>query len=106
VPLQLFEENEQPVVGHPLRIEDPVEVIAFVLDDPGMKALDRTLDDLRLGTRSAIADAQVAWHDAAQSRNGQTAFPTERALISNQLDDRIDQHRSSGTRKTTIRCGS
>jgi hypothetical protein len=57
MPLQLFEEDEQPVIGHPLRVKDPVEVIAFVLDDPGMEAPDRTLDDIPLGTRSAIANA-------------------------------------------------
>jgi hypothetical protein len=57
MPLQLFEEDEQPVIGHPLRVKDPVEVIAFVLDDPGMEAPDRALDDIPLGTRSAIANA-------------------------------------------------
>jgi len=57
MPLQLFKEDKQPVIGHPLRVKDPVEVIAFVLDDPGMEALDRALDELPLGTRSAIANA-------------------------------------------------
>ena len=67
MPLQLFEENEQPVIGHPLRVENPVEVITFVLDDTGMEALDRALDNKPLRARPAIVDTQVPGHDAAQS---------------------------------------
>ena len=47
VALQFFEEDEEAVVGHPLRIEDAVEVVAFVLDDPGVEALRLALDRLR-----------------------------------------------------------
>ena len=46
VPLQLLEEDEQPMIGHPLRVEDPVEMIALVLHDPGVKALDLAGDDV------------------------------------------------------------
>ena len=37
--LQLLDKDQQPMVGHALRIEDAVEVIAFVLDDAGVEAL-------------------------------------------------------------------
>ena len=36
--LQFLEENQEPVVGHPLRIENAVEMVAFVLHDAGVKA--------------------------------------------------------------------
>ena len=34
--LQFFEKNEEAQVGHALRIEDPVEMVAFVLHDAGV----------------------------------------------------------------------
>jgi len=93
MPLQLFEKDEQPVIGHPLRVEDTVEVIAFMLDDAGMEALDGAFDNLPLGARPAIADAQVPGHDPAQSGDRQATFPTQRPLRSNELDDRVYQYR-------------
>src|SRR5437868_745616 len=59
VPLQFLEEDEQPMIGHPLRVENPFEVIALVLDDPGVKALDLAVDGLAVEAERAIADAQV-----------------------------------------------
>ena len=44
--------DQQPMVGHPLRVEDAVEVVAFVLHDAGVKALDLALDDARRRGRS------------------------------------------------------
>ena len=93
MPLQLFEKDEQPVIGHPLRVEDTIEVIAFMLDDAGMEALDGALDDLPLGVRPAIADAQVPGHDPPQSGDRQATLPTERPLRSDELNDRVDQYR-------------
>src|SRR5258705_11039338 len=46
VALQLLEKDQQAMVRHPLRVEDPVEVVAFVLDDPGVKPFHLALDDL------------------------------------------------------------
>src|SRR6516164_3252086 len=40
MPLQLFKKDQQPVIGHPLWIEDPVEMVTLVLNDPGVEALD------------------------------------------------------------------
>src|SRR6266702_4735819 len=42
--LQLLEKDEEAMVAHALRIEDAVEVVAFVLDDPGMKPRRLALD--------------------------------------------------------------
>src|SRR5215475_11572722 len=80
MPLQFLEVNEEPVVGHPLRIEDPVEMIAFVLNNPGMKALDLALDHLAVEARPAVAHPQMPRHDPAQPGNRETAFPSECAL--------------------------
>ena len=78
MPLQLFEKDEQPVIGHPLRVEDPVEVVAFVLDDPGVETLDLALDNLSLGARPAIADAQMA-RARLRATRGPTGSPPNRA---------------------------
>src|SRR4029077_17212040 len=43
VALQLFEKSKQPVIGHPLRVQDAVEMVAFMLDDAGVEALDGAL---------------------------------------------------------------
>src|SRR5438552_18277508 len=56
VPLQFLEEDEQPVIGHPLRVEDPVDVIALVLDDPGVKPLDLAGNDLAVEADPAITE--------------------------------------------------
>src|ERR1700730_13872224 len=93
VPLQFLEEDEQPMIGHPLRVENPVEVVALVLDDPGVKALDLAVDRLAVEAERAIADAQVPRHDAAQAGDREAALPTECPLLPEELDHRVDQHR-------------
>src|SRR5205085_10696490 len=93
VALQFLEEDEQPMIGHPLRVEDPVEVIALVLDDPGVKALDLAVDALAVEAEPAIADAQVPRNDPAQPGDRKTALPADRALLPEELDHRVDQHR-------------
>src|SRR6266404_4156101 len=76
VPLQFLEEDEQPEIGHPLRIENSVEMITLVLDHPGVKALDLAVDGLAVETERAIADAQVARNDTAQPGDREAALPT------------------------------
>src|SRR5919198_3957560 len=93
MPLQFLEINEEPVVRHPLRIQDPVEMIAFVLNNPGMKTLDLALDHLAVQTRPAVAHPQMPRHDPTQPGNRETPFPSECALSTDGFDDRIDQHR-------------
>src|SRR6266850_2948847 len=92
VALQFLEEDEQPMIGHPLRVENPVEVIALVLHDPGVKALDLAVDDVALQVHPPIADAQVPGHDAAQPGDREAALPTECALLPEELDHGVDQH--------------
>ena len=88
--LQLFEEEEQPMIRHSLRVEDAVEVIILVLHDPSVKALYFALDDLAVETGSPVADAQVPRHDAAQPRNREAALPAERAVAPEKLDHWVD----------------
>src|SRR5215469_15155343 len=93
MPLQLLEEDEQAMIGDPLRVEDAIEVIAFVLDDPRVEALDLALDDFAVEPRAAIADPQVSRYDAAQPGDRQAALPSERPLAPERFDHRVDQHR-------------
>ena len=93
VALQFLEVDEEAVVGHPLRIEDAVEVVAFVLHDAGMKPRRLALDRLAVEADAAIAHPQIARHNAAQPGDRQAPLPAERPLGADRLDDRVDQHR-------------
>src|SRR5260370_22598921 len=58
VALQFVEKDQQAMIRHPLRVEDPVEVVAFVLDDAGVKPFDLALDDLSVEAGAAITHPQ------------------------------------------------
>src|ERR1700738_1829774 len=81
VALQFLEKNQQPIVRHPLRVEDPVEGVAFVLDDPGVKPFDLALDDLSVEAGAAIAYPQMPRHDPPQAGNREAAPPREAPLM-------------------------
>src|SRR5271167_3179088 len=91
--LHFLDKYQQPMVRHALRINNAVEMVAFVLDDASVEPLDLALDHFAVEAGAAVADMQVSRHDAAQSRNRQAALPAERALPSDRLDHRVDQHR-------------
>src|SRR5208283_3799656 len=80
------------MIGHSLGVEDPVEVVAFVLHDPGVKAFDLPLDRLAGGSGPAIADPQMPRHDATQPGNREAPLPTKCPLPPEHLDHRIDEH--------------
>src|SRR6266404_1827086 len=90
VALQLLEKNQQPMVRHPLRVEDPVEVVAFVLDDPGVKPFDLALDDLSVEAGAAIAHPQMPRHDPPQAGNREAALPAEGPFMAERLYHWID----------------
>src|ERR1043165_2918424 len=79
------------MVGHPLRVKDAVEMVAFVLYDAGMKPGGFTLKDTAVEGLAAIADLEMPRHHPAQPGNRQTALPAEHALAANRLDHRVDQ---------------
>src|SRR5262250_2626056 len=58
-PLHFLHEHELGKVGHAHGIEDPIEVIAFVLYHPGMKAACLALDGAALERETAIADPRM-----------------------------------------------
>src|SRR5271167_2154723 len=92
VALELFEENQQTMVGQPLRVQNPLEVIAFVLNDAGVKAFGLALDGFAVEVGCAVADAQMARDNPAQTRNRQATLPAQRAVTAQQLDHGVDQH--------------
>src|SRR5216683_2474649 len=93
IALPLLEEHQQPVVGHALRIEDAVEMVAFVLHDAGMEALDLAIDCAAVERQAAIADAAGPRHGAAQAGDRQAALPTELDGPVERRDLGIDEHR-------------
>src|SRR5215471_5398332 len=58
-PLHFLHEHEPGKVRHAHGIEDPVEMIAFVLHHPGMKAACLALDRAALGSETAVADPRM-----------------------------------------------
>jgi hypothetical protein len=66
VALQLLQEHQKPVIGHPLRVENAVEVVAFMLHDAGVKACHIALDHLAIEPSPAIANPEMPRDDAAQ----------------------------------------
>src|SRR3546814_1611266 len=63
---ELAGEGEQREVGHALRVEQPVEVVAFVLHDAGVEARRLALQRRPLQGEAAVADAGEARHLADQ----------------------------------------
>src|SRR5213079_1337434 len=69
--LQFLGKDEEAVIGHALRVENTIEMVAFVLHDPRMKPGHLALDRVAVEVEAAIAHAQMARHNPAQSRDRQ-----------------------------------
>ena len=67
--LQFLGKDEEAVIGHALRVENTIEMVAFMLHDPRMKPGHLALDRVAVEVEAAIAHAQMARHDPAQSRD-------------------------------------
>src|SRR6478736_2677316 len=89
--LQFLGKDEKAVIGHALRVENTVEMVAFMLHDPRMKPGHLALDRVAVEVEPAIAHPQMARHDPAQSRDGQATLPAISPLIADWLDNGIDQ---------------
>jgi hypothetical protein len=57
------------------RVQNPVQVIHFVLHDPGMKIAHRAVDGIPGGVLAGIAQIPVAGHQAAHAGHRQAALP-------------------------------
>ena len=68
-------EAEVVQVAHPHRIEHAIEVVDFVLHDPGVEALDRPVDGLPVDIATPVAQTAIAGHEPAQSRHREAALP-------------------------------
>src|SRR4051812_28912939 len=86
-------ETEAPEIADTHRVENAVEMIALVLHDARVKALDVALDDRARRVETAIAQSPKAGHDAAQPRNRQAALPPVLELVGQRDQYRIDELR-------------
>src|SRR5881394_3508059 len=66
---ELFDESEAAHVGHSLRVEDAIEMVALVLHDARVESLGETVDGVAFLVRAGIAKLRVARHDPAHARN-------------------------------------
>ena len=62
-------------IAHPLRKQNPVEVIHFVLHDPRVEAFDGAIDRRAVLIEPLVAQAPVTRHQPTQARHRQTPFP-------------------------------
>src|SRR5204862_6946528 len=58
--LQFLGKDEEAVLGHALRVENAIEMVAFMLHDPRMKPGHLALDRVAVEVEAAIAHAQMA----------------------------------------------
>ena len=84
--VEFLVEAEVTEVGDPHRVENAIQMIVFVLDDPGVKARGLTLDHGPVAIHAAVADPPGARHDGAQLRDRQATFPARNDLLANRLD--------------------
>ena len=68
-------EPEVAQVADAHRIQDAVQVVAFVLDDARVEAVDVALDAAAGRIEALVAQPREARHDAAEARHRQAAFP-------------------------------
>src|SRR5262245_5937356 len=64
---ELLVEAQLRKVGHALRIQDAIEVVALVLHDARMEAVRLALERIALDVEAGIAQLRVAGHDAAHA---------------------------------------
>lgn len=62
-------------VFHAHRIQEPPQVIAFMLDHPGMKSFDRPVDRLPIQVKALITHGGIARYGTTQAGQGQAALP-------------------------------
>jgi len=74
-------------------------MVAFVLHDPGMKALGDALDGSPVQTQTAISDVRRAFDPAPQAWDRQAALPPALDRSLRDLDDGIDE---DGQRRRVI----
>ena len=76
-----------------LRIENAVQVVALVLHDAGVEITDRPVDRPTQRVAPDIAQPSMARHEPTEPRNAQAAFPSRFALVAQELDRGVDEHR-------------
>src|SRR6185369_15182568 len=89
---ELFDEAETAHVGHSLRIENAVEMVAFVLHDARVESLGDTVDGIALLVRARIAKLRVARHHAAHAGNREAALPSFLDVAGEERDLRVHEH--------------
>src|SRR2546430_1058551 len=89
---QRFVEAEAGEVADPHRVEDAVEVVAFVLHHPGVKTLHLAFEKVSYFVKPLVAQRAPARHPAAHPRHREATFPGFLHFGRELLEHRVDQH--------------
>src|SRR2546422_8287007 len=90
---QRLVEAEAGEVADPHRVEDAVEVVAFVLHHPGVKTLHLAFKEVSFLVKPLVAQRAPARHPAAHPRHREATFPAFLHFGRELLEHRVDQHR-------------
>ena len=89
---QLFDEAKAAEITYPHRVENSIEMVAFMLHYSGVKSFRDPVDVLTSFIKSRVADPSVSRHDSTHTRHGEAAFPSLRNIAFQRVDFRVYQH--------------
>lgn len=88
---RLLEAESAQVTDAP-GVQDAVQVIHLMLDDPGVKTVDGTFEAPSAGIHAAVTDAGATGYQAAHARYAQAPFPALFHGIAQGRDLGVDEH--------------
>jgi hypothetical protein len=86
-------EPELGQVTNAARVQDPVEMVHFVLHDPGMKVLNGPINGHPAGIEAGVAQMPITRHEPAHAGHRQASFPAFILLLPERRQGGVDQHR-------------
>jgi hypothetical protein len=90
--LKLLNETEVAEIADALWVQDTVEMVAFVLDNPGVEAFRLPIDRIAVGIKAPIADASNPGDQSAHTRDAQATLPAVFFVRGERGDFRVHKH--------------
>ena len=92
IPIYILGKSEKRQIGYPHRVEDAIQMIAFMLYGAGVKSAGGALVPLTIEIGPGIFDMAMARYRPHQAGQGQARLPIEFRLVALGFDQRIDHH--------------
>src|SRR5512135_1348541 len=85
-------ETEILQVTHAHRVQDAVEMVAFMLHYARMKTAYRAVNQRAVFIPTLVAQMRIARHQTAHARHAEAPLPAVLHRVGQRRDDRIDEH--------------